>query len=185
MSTDLVLVTEGASKSLVPLLRRRLEAGSRHVDKVITSKSSARILALIEDAKAKGAKCHSIPGQADGREGRATFLEGVTPEMTFWHEEASGPLFGVATIRDADQAIDLVNSCPYGLSAAMFTTPNLTAVALARRLEVGAVHINGATAHDESTLPHGGMKHSGWGRFGSHWGFDQFLQTQTVVLNED
>lgn len=45
-----------------------------------------------------------------------------------------------------------------------------------------AVHINGSTIHDEPTLPHGGMKSSGYGRFGSSWGISEFLTTQTITF---
>jgi acyl-CoA reductase-like NAD-dependent aldehyde dehydrogenase len=50
-------------------------------------------------------------------------------------------------------------------------------------LDTGAVHVNSSTVHDEVSLPHGGRKDSGWGRFGATFGFDEFLQTKTVILH--
>lgn len=47
-----------------------------------------------------------------------------------------------------------------------------------------AVHINSLTVHDESTLPHGGWKSSGFGRFGGISGYDEWLQTKTVTWME-
>lgn len=45
-----------------------------------------------------------------------------------------------------------------------------------------AVHINDSTIHDEPTLPHGGMKSSGHGRFGGSWGISEFLTTKTITF---
>ncbi|OAR00499.1 hypothetical protein LLEC1_07538 [Akanthomyces lecanii] len=54
-------------------------------------------------------------------------------------------------------------------------------LALAKRIESGAVHINSMTVHDEPLLPHGGVKNSGWGRFNTNMGLDEFLVTKTVT----
>lgn len=183
MSTDIVLVTETNKPALVQRLREQLPACVAHFNRIIHKNSSDRILSLVKDAQKKGATAYNVPGLSAGH-CEITFLEGVTTDMRFWNEEAFGPIFGLATIKNADEAVEFVNRCPYGLSSAIFTTTGLAAITLARRLEVGSVHVNGATAHDEASLPHGGVKNSGWGRFGSHWGFNEFIQTQAVILNE-
>ena len=50
--------------------------------------------------------------------------------------------------------------------------------------ETSAVHINSMTVHDEWTLPHGGAKASGWGRFNGNWGIEEFLRTKTITYQE-
>jgi acyl-CoA reductase-like NAD-dependent aldehyde dehydrogenase len=47
-----------------------------------------------------------------------------------------------------------------------------------------AVHINSMTVHDEWTLPHGGAKASGFGRFNGHWGIEEFLRMKTITYKE-
>lgn len=61
--------------------------------------------------------------------------------------------------------IEMANDTECGLSAAIFTENLLAAFRLADRLYSGAIHINSMTVHDEFSLPHGGVKKSGLGRF--------------------
>ena len=56
---------------------------------------------------------------------------------------------------------------------------------LTRSFRSSAVHINSPTIHDESVLPHGGVKSSGYGRFGGLRGLDEFLQTKVVTWKTD
>lgn len=82
-----------------------------------------------------------------------------------------------------EQAVKIVNDSLYGLSGAIFSRNHMNALSLAKKIHTGAIHINSATVHDEPTLPHGGRKDSGWGRFGGHWGLEEFLQTKTIILH--
>jgi acyl-CoA reductase-like NAD-dependent aldehyde dehydrogenase len=47
-----------------------------------------------------------------------------------------------------------------------------------------AVHINAMSVHDEPNLPHGGAKSSGFGRFNSRWGLEEFLRTKTITYQD-
>ncbi|EED16271.1 aldehyde dehydrogenase, putative [Talaromyces stipitatus ATCC 10500] len=182
MSTDIVLV----SRPILPEFRERLlsllDNASSDVTNVITQKSCSRLQSLLEDAESKGAVLTKgtnknkppIP---------ATLIEGLTPEMDFYHSESFGPLLGIMAFDKDEEALRIVNSCPFGLSAAIFTRNHFHGIQLARELNDGAIHINGSTVHDEATLPHGGRGDSGWGRFGAHWGLQEFLQTKTIILN--
>jgi acyl-CoA reductase-like NAD-dependent aldehyde dehydrogenase len=82
-----------------------------------------------------------------------------------------------------EDPVTLVNESLYGLSCAIFSQDYLKALKMAKLINTGAVHINSATVHDEPSLPHGGWKESGWGRFGGRWGFEEFLQTKTIILH--
>lgn len=193
MSTDVVLVSSRVKPDLCKLLCEKLQAfSSRHVTRLIHSKNDDRVNALRVDAEKKGALIRSalitpevgVEGVQDvGGYQHATMIENVGPDMVFWEQESFGPLFGVRTCDTIDEAISIINTCPYGLSAAIWTNTHLSLMDIAGKINVGAVHVNGATVHDEPTLPHGGCKESGWGRFGGHWSLEEFVQTQTVVVN--
>ncbi|KAH8588840.1 putative aldehyde dehydrogenase [Bisporella sp. PMI_857] len=158
------------------------------VTPVITSKSDARIRALIDDAKSKGATIttnHSGVSKASGLEFiPATIIENLSPSMDFFGQESFGPLLGILPVSSNADAVRTINECPFGLSVAIFSQRHLEAMHLSKKLHVGAVHINGATVHDEATLPHGGYGDSGWGRFGGTWGLKEFVHTKTIMINE-
>lgn len=193
MSTDLVLVAKEVKQELCLLLQERLvDFSKHHVTKLISVAGDKKIEALVQDATAKGAGIRTAapkPGSlkqngiGHDRQQYATIIEDVTPEMDFWTQESFGPLLGVVVCEGLDDAISRVNACPYGLSAAIFSEASLDVLNSAKKLNAGAVHVNGATVHDEATLPHGGYNNSGWGRFGGHWALLEFVQTQTIIVN--
>ncbi|KAJ4347355.1 uncharacterized protein N0V89_011296 [Didymosphaeria variabile] len=162
------------------LLRQKLPEASKHVVKTINAKSETRIEGLITNAEQEGATIKSDKMQNSAP---VVLVEDVAPGMNFWTAESFGPLLGLAVYGDEEEAVRMVNSSSFGLSGAIFSRDHLRALKLAKRLHTGAVHVNSPTVHDEATLPHGGRKESGWGRFGSHWGFEEFLQTKTVILH--
>lgn len=185
MSTDVVLVHQKLKSVFSGLIRQRLESASAiQVKHVINRRSCTRVLGLLDDAARKGATVITA-STLEGEHGPlyGTVIEGLTKDMEFWQAESFGPVIGIATYESLDEAVELINECEYGLSGAIYTESSLQAIPLARRLDIGAVHINGPTFHDGFTLPHGGHKNSGFGRFGSHWAFEEFLQTKTVIAN--
>jgi len=84
-------------------------------------------------------------------------------------------------VRDADEAVRVANSSPYGLGAALWTRNDATAKALARRIESGSVFVNGMVASDPR-LPFGGVKRSGYGRELSGFGIREFVNIQTIWM---
>lgn len=180
MATDLVLVAESVEKNFRSLLRDKMSKEAQQVMKVINTKSQVRIDALINDAKKKGAISNSTDR---GPSSPATLLEDITQDMDFWSAESFGPLLGLVVYGNEDEAVEMVNCSSYGLSGAVFSCNHLKALRIAKKLQTSAVHVNSTTVHDEFALPHGGRKESGWGRFGAHWGFEEFLQTKTIILH--
>ncbi len=89
-----------------------------------------------------------------------TVLDGVTPDMVAFREETFGPVAAVIRAKDADEAVRLANDTEFGLGAALWTTDLVRARMLARRIDAGAVFINGMVASDPR-LPFGGIKRSG------------------------
>jgi acyl-CoA reductase-like NAD-dependent aldehyde dehydrogenase len=177
MSTDLVLVARTVEEAFRATIVRKTSNAAQHVVNPINKKSEQRIDRLIADAKSKGASSLMIGIQV------ITILDKVSPDMEFWHVEGFGPVLGLAAYDDESSAVQLVNDSPYGLSAAVHSRNHLKALGIAKQLETAAVHFNSATVHDEAILPHGGRKESGFGRFGAQWGFDEFMQTKTIILH--
>jgi len=106
-------------------------------------------------------------------------LDHVLPGMVAASEETFGPAAAILRVAGVEEAIELANSLDYGLGAALWTTDVQRAAALARRIEAGAVFINGLVASDPR-LPFGGIKQSGYGReLGVH-GAREFTNIKTV-----
>jgi succinate-semialdehyde dehydrogenase/glutarate-semialdehyde dehydrogenase len=109
---------------------------------------------------------------------------GVRPGMPLFDEETFGPAAAVIQARDADDAVTLANDSKYGLGGSLWTRDIERAKRMARRLESGAVFINGMTASDPR-LPFGGVKHSGYGRELSYFGIREFMNVQTIWIGPD
>ena len=108
-------------------------------------------------------------------------VKGVTEAMELYNTESFGPTVSIIEIETEEDAVRMANDTPYGLTSAVFTEDLRRGLRLAKRIESGAVHINGMTVHDETMLPHGGVKCSGYGRFGSG-GLEEWVRSKTVTF---
>ena len=97
---------------------------------------------------------------------RATIIDRVTRDMRLFHEESCGPIVGVTRVSTDEQAVSVANDSAYGLTAAVFGRDLTRALAVAQRIEAGICHINSSSLQDEPQMPFGGVKASGFGRFG-------------------
>jgi acyl-CoA reductase-like NAD-dependent aldehyde dehydrogenase len=113
-----------------------------------------------------------------------TILADVTPEMRLYTEESFGPVASVYPVASIAEAVALANESEYALSASVWTPNAAKGIAIGKALHSGAVHINGSTIHDEGTMPHGGIKNSGYGRFGGKWGLEEYTVTKSITLPE-
>jgi acyl-CoA reductase-like NAD-dependent aldehyde dehydrogenase len=111
-----------------------------------------------------------------------TILDGVANDMPVAREETFGPVLSVITYRDLDEAVAIANDSNYGLSATVWSTDNIKAVALARRLRVGTVWIN---EHHilNPRIPFGGYKQSGMGREFGALGMEGFTELKHVHID--
>lgn len=109
----------------------------------------------------------------------ATVLADVKPGMVAWDEETFGPVAALTVARDSEEAVALANHSDFGLSGNLWTRDVGNAKAIARRLQTGAVYINGFSASDPR-VPIGGVKNSGYGRELSHFGIHEFVNAQLV-----
>ncbi|KAF5250702.1 hypothetical protein FANTH_4145 [Fusarium anthophilum] len=184
MSTDLVLVEKDIADEFRAELTKLLQSKNGSSYRLVGPKSQSRVQALVSDAEAKGSSVKSSIGhQTDSTLIPVTILDSINSSMDFLRTESFGPCLGIVAVSDGDEAVKIVNDSDYGLSGAIWTRNQYAALEMARRLQVGAVHINSSTVHDEATLPHGGTKQSGFGRFGAEWGLKEFVETQTVIMH--
>lgn len=189
MSTDLVIVVREIAEAFQKAIRQAFNTQAKGSSRLISGKSQSRIQALLADASSKGAKVISHPATVyndivyDDNSVAATLVQDMKPDMSFFQEESFGPLLGLYTVENEQEAIRVANASGYGLSSSIWSEDRYNAMMLARHLRVGAVHINAPTVHDEQTLPHGGTGASGFGRFGTTWGLLEFVQTKTVIIH--
>lgn len=113
---------------------------------------------------------------------QATIVDGVTPAMRLYREESFGPVVTIQRVQGDDEAVALANDSEFGLSAAIFSRDVSRALQLARRIESGICHINGPTVHDEAQMPFGGVKASGYGRFGSKASIGEFTELRWITV---
>lgn len=151
------------------------------VGPMIDAKSGARINAMLDDALAKGAKI-VVGGKADGVAMPATIVDHVKPGMTIYDEETFGPVTTVVRVKGVDEAVRVANDTEYGLAAAVFGRDAHRAFNVAKRIDAGHVHVNGATVSNEPQAPYGGMKNSGWGRFDGRAVIDEFTELKWVTI---
>jgi acyl-CoA reductase-like NAD-dependent aldehyde dehydrogenase len=112
-----------------------------------------------------------------------TVLADVTEDMAVFKEETFGPVAAVLRVRDADDAVRVANDSAYGLGASLWTGDLARGEALARKIESGAVFVNGMVASDPR-LPFGGVKRSGYGRELSSYGIKEFVNIQTIWIGQ-
>jgi acyl-CoA reductase-like NAD-dependent aldehyde dehydrogenase len=148
---------------------------------VVDESAAVKVDDLVADAVAKGAKLLG-GGPRDGTIMPAAILDHVTPEMRIYTEESFGPVVSIIRVKDADEAVRVANDTEYGLSAAIFTGNIARGIELAKRIESGMCHINGPTVHDEAQMPFGGVKASGYGRFGGRAGIAEFTELRWITI---
>ena len=190
MSTERLIVDEKIADSFVAKLAARasqLPAGDPrgHVvlGSLISSQAADKMEELIADATAKGAKL-AAGGKRTGTVVEATLLDHVTPVMRVYAEESFGPVKPVIRVKGEDEAVRVANDTEYGLSSAVFSRDIRRAMAVAARIQAGICHINGPTVGDEAQMPFGGVKGSGYGRFGGKASIAEFTDLRWVTIED-
>ncbi|MDE3105721.1 MAG: aldehyde dehydrogenase [Acidobacteriota bacterium] len=189
MSTERILVDARVADALVTRLAARAArltvqdpaAGPAVLGALVDPSSAERVAALLHDAVSKGAVI-AAGGPGDGALMPATVVDHVTPAMRLYGEESFGPVLSVIRVADDEEAIRVANDTEYGLSAAVFSQDLARAWKVAQCLESGICHINAPTVHDEPQMPFGGVKASGYGRFGGTAAVDEFTVQRWITL---
>ena len=190
MSTERLVVDESIADAFVDKLAARaatLPAGDPRgqvvLGSLVSEAAAERMEALIADATDKGGKLVA-GGSRSGTVVEATVIDRVTPDMRLYAEESFGPVKPVVRVSGDDEAVRVANDTEYGLSAAVFGTDVRRAMAVADRIESGICHVNGPTLADEPQMPFGGVKSSGYGRFGGRAAIDEFTVLRWVTIED-
>jgi alpha-ketoglutaric semialdehyde dehydrogenase len=110
-----------------------------------------------------------------------TIVDGVTRDDEIYSTETFGPIIGVATFSDFDEAMELANGHGYGLSSAVYTNDPKSAFRFRERVTAGMVSVNNSTSGAEAHLPFGGNGKSGNGsRQSGIWVLEQFTRWQSM-----
>ncbi|OWA37249.1 succinate-semialdehyde dehydrogenase (NADP(+)) [Saccharibacillus sp. O16] len=161
-----------------------LEEGT-DIGPLINAAAVDKVLAQIEDARAKGAQVRVGGGRYTEAEGghfvQPTLITGATDEMLCMNEETFGPLAPMTTFRTLEEAIERANRSPYGLAAYVFTERIGEAVKIAEQLEFGIIGLNDPLP-STAQAPFGGFKESGLGREGGHYGIEEYLEVKYISL---
>ncbi len=190
ISTERIIVDQSVAEEFLAKFKTKmatLEAGDpRNGDfplgVMISGEAALRVKGLVEDAVSKGARL--LAGlDLDGLVMQPTLLDGVTSAMRIYHEESFGPVAVVIRVGSVDEAISVANDTEFGLAAAVFGRDTDRALDVARQIESGVCHVNGPTVYDEPQMPIGGMKASGYGRFGGDAGVAEFTELRWLSVH--
>ena len=189
MSTERIIVDAAVADDFVARLAARAQGlplgdpreGPVVLGSVVDQRTVERCNALIDDALAKGARL-VCGGKADSTLMPATLLDEVSAQMRIYHEETFAPVKAIVRVRGTEAAIACANDNPFGLAAAVFGRDLARAWQVAGRIQSGICHINGPTVHDEAQMPFGGVKDSGWGRFGGQAGIEAFTELRWITM---
>ncbi|MFT4171673.1 MAG: NAD-dependent succinate-semialdehyde dehydrogenase [Rhodocyclaceae bacterium] len=148
---------------------------------LIDEAAIAKVRRHIDDAVGKGARLETGGQVRDGRFVAPTVLSGVTQDMLIAQEETFGPVSAVMKFRDEAEAIRLANDTPFGLAAYFYSRDIGRVWRVAEALEYGMVGINAGLISYES-VPFGGVKQSGYGREGSRYGIDEYIEMKYLCM---
>lgn len=182
------LITRASKLELGPGLEEGTEMGP-----VINEKQLARVAEYVRIGKEEdGATCvlgGDFAGEEDAKLGRGhfylpTIFVDVTRDMRIAREEIFGPVLSILKVSDLDEAIDVLNDTPYGLSSSIYTSNVSNSFRAIRDIEAGITYINVPTIGAEAHMPFGGVKGTGNGHREGGWTvFDIFTEWKTVYID--
>ena len=182
------LITRAAALRIGPGLEDGTEMGP-----VINEKQLDRVREYVRIGREEdGATC-VLGGDRAGEEdtvlGRGhfflpTIFIDVTRDMRIAREEIFGPVLSIIRVTGLDEAIDVLNDTPYGLSSSLYTANVNDAFRAIRDIEAGITYINVPTIGAEAHMPFGGVKGTGNGHREGGWTvFDIFTEWKTVYID--
>jgi acyl-CoA reductase-like NAD-dependent aldehyde dehydrogenase len=189
MSARRIIVERPIAEEFVGRLAKKtagLKTGDpREHDTIIGPLINKRALETVEgrvkEAVSKGARVLA-GGAAVGPCFQATLLADVPLDSEFATQETFGPVAAVEVVADIDEAIRRANDTSYGLASGILTGDADKGMVVAQSLDAGIVHINDQTVHDEPQMPFGGVKDSGWGRFGGAAAIEEFTELRWITV---
>jgi lactaldehyde dehydrogenase len=112
----------------------------------------------------------------------ATVLDHVHKETKLVQKETFGPVSPIIRVKNLDEAIEVVNSTPYGLQAGVFTSSIENAKKAVKEIEAGSVLINKQPTFRTDNMPFGGFKMSGMGKEGVKYAVEDMTRSKMVVI---
>lgn len=186
------IVHESKASDYASALKARAEAlyvGNPHSEQchlgpLINSSQADRVMKLINDSVAMGAKV-ICGGTRDGLKISPTVMIDVTTEMPIFKEEIFGPVAPIITFANDQEAVALANQAEHGLSASIHTANTARGNMIADQVDAGMIHVNDQTVNNEYQVPFGGLKASGdAGRIGGPVNLDEFTTTKWISSME-
>ncbi len=164
----------------------RVGAGTEpgvNVGPLIDQQGLEKVVAHVEDARAKGAEVllGGGPHERGGLFFAPTLLTGVSEGMAMSQDETFGPVAGIRRFGDEEEGIRLANDTPYGLAAYFYSRDVGRVWRVGEGLDYGIVGVNTGFVSTE-VAPFGGMKESGLGREGSKYGIEDWLEIKYLAM---
>jgi acyl-CoA reductase-like NAD-dependent aldehyde dehydrogenase len=193
MSTDRIIIHESLVEAFIPRYVERIRAlpcgdpadPATIVGPLINRRGAQRIAALVKDAAAKGATLLTGDGSIEGPNEtliRPVVLTDVTTDMDIFRSEIFGPAVVIHPVGSTEAAIDLANDTEYGLTGGVISRDLGAALEVVSRVRSGIIHINDQGIADEPMAPFGGVKSSGYGKFGGTAGIESFTEQRWVTI---
>lgn len=155
-----------------------------HMGPLISERAASDVEQQVKKTVQQGAVC-ILGGKRNGAYFEPTLLTNVTPEMDIACEmEIFGPVFPVIGFDTLDEAIEIANQSPYGLSSGVITSNMSTALCVATKIQAGACVINGCGNYRSAHMPFGGYKMSGLGREGVVQTLDEYTQPKSIAFKQ-
>lgn len=155
--------------------------GSTQIGPLVDAQGLEKVKAHVKDALDHGAKAVTGGGALEGLYFAPTVLSGVTNDMLIMREETFGPVAPVIPFDTEAEAIRAANDTPFGLAAYLWTKDLSRAMRVSEKLEYGIVGLNDPVP-STAQAPFGGVKQSGIGREGGHWGIEEYLYVKYISM---
>jgi acyl-CoA reductase-like NAD-dependent aldehyde dehydrogenase len=189
MSARRIIVEQGIAEEFTSRLAEKasaLKSGDpKEMDTIIgpliNEGAVATVKKRVDDAVAGGAKVLA-GGAAVGPCYQATLIADVPPDSELATHETFGPVAAIEVVGSPEEAVERANATNYGLSSGIITSNPDRGFALAQQLEAGIVHVNDQPVGDEPQMPFGGVKDSGFGRFGGQAVVDEFTELRWITV---
>jgi acyl-CoA reductase-like NAD-dependent aldehyde dehydrogenase len=146
---------------------------------MVSERDIVRVLGWIDEARAAGAEVLT-GGERVANTIAPTLVSNVPPTASLACEEAFAPIATIARFRTVDEALQLANDSQFGLQGGVYTNDLLTALTVAKRLDVGGLWINDSSRYRQDNYPFGGMKMSGIGREGVRYAMEEMTDIRFV-----
>ncbi|MFP4097657.1 MAG: aldehyde dehydrogenase family protein [Alphaproteobacteria bacterium] len=150
---------------------------------LVAQRQVEKLAEQVRDALDKGARLlcgGKKPVALEGAYFEPTLLSDISRDMLVWKEEVFGPVLPIIGFDTYEEAIELANDTPYGLTGYVFTRDNLLAIKAMSDIKAGTLSVNTCSA-SKAQNPFGGYKHSGVGRQKGKYGYREVTQAKVMA----